>query len=265
MAYQLDISTTLSRLDEGRFAFSGEGVYLNFDTAYGGWAAALAVEAVQSADGSRGAPVSLTATFPDAITPEPLEIAVTLLRRRARTDFWRVAFLRAAAPDEAVFHADIVMSEERTSDLDYQITAPAAPDPDTVIAPDRKMGPGWWKHIAIRPINMPFFTKAETPDTLSWMKESDDRPLDAKGLIALSDALPPRSFFLDNKPRFGSTVTMSVSLFASAEDYAAVGSDFLLSQGECDIVRNGTYDLRGRLWTRGGKLLAVMNQIAYHK
>ena len=89
--------------------------------------------------------------------------------------------------------------------------------------------------------------------------------MDAKLLITLSDAIAPRTFFVTETPTFGSTISFSVNLFASDEDYAEAGGDFVMIEGDGSVIRAGTYDQRGKLWSRSGKLLAISNQMAFYK
>ena len=72
MSYHLDLATSLTPKGGGAFSYPGGGAYLNFDTAFGGWVMALAVEAVQQVEGARGRIVSLNAMFIDAISDTPL-------------------------------------------------------------------------------------------------------------------------------------------------------------------------------------------------
>jgi len=81
----------------------------------------------------------------------------------------------------------------------------------------------------------------------------------------LSDAIAPRTFFVTEKPTFGSTISISVSLFASDADYAEVGEDFVMIEGDSSVIRSGAYDQSGKLWSRSGKLLAISNQVAFYK
>ena len=108
MTYHLDAATELTPKGNGVFAYAGGGAFLNFDTAFGGWVMALAVEAIQRTEGARGRIVSLNAMFIDAIRDTPLLVTVTSLMKRPRTDFWRVSFAVPDAPDQIVFTADII-------------------------------------------------------------------------------------------------------------------------------------------------------------
>ncbi len=238
---------------------------MNFDTAFGGWVMALAVEAVNQSESSRGRIVSLNAMFIDAIRDTPLTITVTTLMKRPRTDFWRVNMAVPDAPDQVVFTADIITSLDRNGDLSFEETRPEAPLPEEVKRARGLASPGWFNHIDQRwAVGRPF-SISERPYSITWVRDAEERPLDAKSLITLSDAIAPRTFFASEQPTFGSTISFSVSLFASQADFEDVGTDFVMIEADSDVIRAGTYDQRGKLWSRSGKLLAISNQIAFFK
>lgn len=265
MTYHLDAATELTPQGDGVFAYAGGGAYLNFDTAFGGWVMALAVEAVNRSEGARGRIVSLNAMFIDAIRDTPLTVTVTSLMKRPRTDFWRVSIVVPDTPDQVVFTADIITSLDRSSDLSFEDTRPEAPLPEDVKRAAGRGAPGWFDHIDQRwTVGRPFVV-SEKPYTITWARDAEERPLDAKSLITLSDAIAPRTFFVSEKPTFGSTISFSVSLYATEEDYADVGTDFVMIEGDSEVIRAGTYDQRGKLWSRSGRLLAISNQIAFYK
>lgn len=265
MTYHLDAATALTPQGDGVFAYAGGGAYLNYDTAYGGWVMALAAEAVAQADGARGRIVSFTGTFIDAIRDKPLTISVTSLMKRPRTDFWRVVIAYAEAPEQAVFTADIISSLDRKGDVSFEGTRPDVRLPEDVKRAAGAGRPGWFDHIDQRWTVGRLFEVTERPYSITWARDAEARPLDVKSLLLLSDAIAPRTFFATNRMTFGSTISISVSLFASDEDYADVGEDFVMIEGDSDVIRSGVYDQRGRLWSRSGRLLAVSNQVAFYK
>lgn len=265
MTYHLDAATELTPEGDGVFAYAGGGAYLNYDTAYGGWVMALAAEAVALSDGARGRIVSFTGTFIDAIRDKPLTIRVTPLMKRPRTDFWRVVIAYADAPAQAVFTADVIASLDRNGEISFEQTRPDVRLPEDVKRAEGKGRPGWFNHIDQRWTVGRLFEAGERPYSITWARDAEARPLDVKSLLLLSDAIAPRTFFATNRMTFGSTISISVSLFASEEDYADVGEDFVMIEGDSDVIRSGVYDQRGKLWSRAGRLLAVSNQVAFYK
>lgn len=265
MTNKLDASIKLTPESDGVFHCDATNAYWNFTGAFGGWAVAVAVEAVSKSPGARGDLVSVNAIFPDALGRNPLSVRTRKLRGRARTDFWRVEFFDHATPAEALFSADMVMSAPRTSEISFHAPLPDVPAPEDIAPFPMPGGPQWLVDYDQRLAKGRPFTVAERPESVTWLREADGRPLDAKGLAAISDTYMPRIFFADNKMHMGSTVSYSLNLFANAEELAAVGDDFLLMEADAAVIANGAYDQRGIMRARSGRVLAVTNQIAFFK
>lgn len=265
MSYKLDASIKLTPEGGGDFHCDATDAYWNFSGAFGGWAVAVAVEAVSRSEGARGQLASVNAIFPDALSRAPLIVRCRKLRERARTDFWRVEFLDYETPATPLFAADIVMSEPRSSDVGYQPPAPDVTPPEDLKPFPMPGGPQWLVDYEQRLVKGRPFTVAKRPDSISWLREADGRPLDATGLAAISDTYMPRIFFADDKMHMGSTVSYSLSLFATAEELAEVGDDFVLLEADAAVIANAAYDQRGTIRARNGRVLAVTNQIAFFR
>ncbi|MEM7544286.1 MAG: thioesterase family protein [Pseudomonadota bacterium] len=265
MTYFLDEATALEGTGPGTFRLQSAPTYWNMFGAFGGWIVASAVRAVLASDGARGNLVSVNAIFLASFKQEALIVTTQPLSRRARTDFWRVSIATEAAPTAPVFSADIVMSEGRETDLAYDTPLPDAPAPEGMKRTDLSAGPAWQQRYDQRLIKGRPFKAAERAYTLNWLREVDGRPLDAVGLAAISDTYMPRTFFLCDTLRMGSTVSFSLNVHATAAELAAIGDDFLLMDGDSDVVGAGMYDQRGRIWSRSGKVIAITNQIGFFK
>lgn len=266
MGFALDLATTLTPLSPGRYSCATSDIYWNVDNAYGGWALALTVEAIRSDPRCRGDLISINAIFPAAIVKGEVVIRVDRLVNRGRTDFWRVAIFKAADEADLLFSADVVMALRRTSELDFEAVMPVAPSPEEAKPVDfKRIGPKWLEHYDQRMVAGIPFGANQSPRSVTWIKESDGRPMDAKGLAALSDTMMPRTFFVTDRLRFSSTVSYTLSVFAQEADFQETGSDFMLIEADSDCIRHGSYDEHGKIWSRSGKLLAVTSQVAFFK
>ena len=268
MAYKLDQSIRLTPEENGTFLCDASDAYWNFSGAFGGWAVAVAVSAVNRSAGARGDLASVNAVFPDALGRAPLSVRPRKIRERARTDFWRVEFLDHAEPGAPLFAADIVMTEPRGASLTYHAAVPVVEDlpaPETLPRFPMPGGPQWLADYDQRLVSGRPFRKADRPVSLSWLREADGRPLDAVGLAAISDTYMPRVFFVDTAMHMGSTVSYSLNLFANAAELSAVGDDFLLMEADAAVIANGAYDQRGVIRARDGRVLAVTNQVAFFR
>ncbi|HAH10971.1 MAG TPA: hypothetical protein DCL54_14795 [Alphaproteobacteria bacterium] len=264
--FALDAATQLQRTAEGEYLVRGELAYWNFNSAFGGWAMAVAQAAVREAGGPDGALISLTAVFPDALKAKDLLVRAAPLREKAKTVFWRVSFTHASEHDgPTVFSADLIVTQRRKTQSTFAAPMPVAPPFADCPIFDASLGPKWMQHYEQRGIEGQPLTVQEHPRNRVWFVERDGRPWDEKGLVAISDAFMPRIFFIDATPRFGATVSFGLHLFAQADDYASAGNAPLLLEGDADAIGDGLYDQRGKLWSGDGRLLAVSNQVALYR
>ncbi|MEM9168444.1 MAG: thioesterase family protein [Pseudomonadota bacterium] len=265
MTFALDAALTLERTGEGRYRAPVSTDYWNFDSAFGGWALALALVAVRAEPDARGDLVSVNAVFPAAIKEGDVDIYVEKISARSRTDFWRVTMRASDAPTTPLFSADIVTSIRKSSDVAFNETAPQAPAPETVDVMPTEIGPRWLKRFEQRQFEGAPFQDNARPRSMTWIRSVDGRPLDAPGLLAVADTPMPRVFFVSKQLRMGSTVSFSLHLMASEAQVASVGDRPLLVETDSDAIRDGAYDQRARLWSPDGALLAVANQIAFFR
>jgi acyl-CoA thioesterase len=266
MSFSLDAATELTPLAEGLYHRPPADDYYNVMSMFGGWVLAVAVEAVSHHPKQRGELISISANFAEGVQLKDVYVQASLLRARARTDFWRVEVRSGQSADAAVLcSVEMVWGSRKESEMDYAVSFPEVSSPEALEILDTKGFPKWFDRYAMRPLQGKPMMPNETPKSLSWVCERDQRPLDAKGLAALSDVFPPRSLLLGPEPKGGSTVTYSLYVFATTEDLAKVSGRPLLLQGDGSIVRSGVFDQRGLLWSPEGQLLAVTNQMGFYR
>lgn len=267
MGFALDEETALTAHGDGRYSRPVTDVFWNMDSAFGGWALALAIEAVMQEAQPNAALASINAIFLAAIKGDTIFVCVDVLSQRKRTGFFRVHLHQDAADGALLFSADIVMSERIETDIDFKPTMPDI-KPASEVTPltfSPGMGPRWFGHYDQRIADGAPFTAQEVPRSAVWIRESDARPLDIKGLVTISDVPMPRTFFLGNMPRFSSTVSYSFSLFATEDELAEIGDAPILVESDSDRVRNGMSDQQARIWSPNGTLIALTNQIAFFR
>lgn len=267
MRFALDIETTLDRVDDGLYSRPLTDVFWNMDSAFGGWAIALALEAVSLEAEASGTLASINAIFVSAIRGDTVFVRVERLRQSKRTGFYR-AELRQDAPDgPLLFSTDIVISDRPETDLAYQPAMPEVKSPDETerLAFPPGMGPRWFGHFDQRIVIGAPFTVQERPHSAVWIRDGDGRPLDGKGLAAISDVPMPRAFFLADTPRFSSTVSYSYFQFATEEELATIGNDHILVESDSNRIRRGMSDQHARIWSQDGALLALTSQMAFFR
>lgn len=264
MTYALDRATDLEQVDRNRFRRVVDPTWWNFENAFGGWAAATAYAAVKAHADCRGELLSLNAIFPQAVKAGTLEVCVEIIARRKQSDFWRVALVDETAPNDILVAFDIVMGRKRKLDDDsFEKIPPDAPDPETVDIMDMQgMGPVWLQHYEQRAFVGTPFTRNVRPTSCAWISHSDGRAIDTKALIALSDTPMPRVFFTSTKPRFGSTISFSVSSTCGDDVLAELDIKRVLIEADSRHVGRGSYDQSVNIWSECGTLLSVSNQTA---
>ncbi len=265
MTYLFDRETALIALEDGEFIIEASDVYRNpTGMAFGGWVAAIAAQAVDMHPERRGPLVSQQIIFMTGVGPGEVKILVKLLRAGASTQFWRVELSQNGALTNA---ADIVTSTRRPTDIDYQIAIPEAKSPeDSISLPSvNPMAPAWVTHYDQRIAKGRPFAVNDSPEAMVWIKEADGRPVDRLSLFSICDTPMPRTFFVTEQFRPGSTVSMATYIYASDEDLAAAGNDFMLLRVTGATVRNSATDGRVELWSQSGILLATSSQIGFFR
>lgn len=230
---------------------------------FGGWTAALLTKAVLLDPRAEGEPSALTVNYVNRI-PANRELAVTVApmggSRSVMT--WR-AELRVSESEETAASATLVMANRRDNSGFIEGAMPVAPDPHALqcFHPPSPFG----QRIDMRPAEArpPF----NSPNTRScaWVRDMAGRSADHVLLAYLSDCFAPRIFMKSAGFRPSSTLTMSVYFYATAEELAAVGDDFILSEASGTRAQSSTSGSFLRLWSRGGALLATSEQMAWYK
>ena len=265
MTFLFDRETALIPLDADNYTIEASDIYRNpTGMAFGGWVAAITAKAVVMHEARKSLIVSQSTTYLSGIGPGEVEVSVKLLKSGNSTQFWRVELLQNG---NLAIAADIITSNRRHTDLDYQLQMPDTKSPEESVSLQdvNPMAPQWIATFDQRIAKGVPFTKNETPESLVWIKESDGRPLDRVSLFSMLDTPMPRTFFVSDTPRMGSTVSMSCYIYATDEDITAAGSDYLLLRIDGATARNSVTDSRVELWSQSGTLLATSNQIGFFR
>ncbi len=264
MTFALDNATQLEQITSDAFRVQVDETWWNFTSAFGGWAAATAYSAVKAHSETRGELLSLNAVFPRAIKAGTIEVQLTRLAKRTQSDFWRVTLVHVDAPEDPLVAFDIIMGRKRSLDDDsYERIMPDAPDPSSVeIMNMEGMGPIWLQHYEQRAFLGTPFSKNLHPKSCAWIAHKDGRPIDTKALIALSDTPMPRVFFAASTPRFGSTISFSVSSTCGEDALSGLDTNRVLLEADSRHVGRGSYDQIVNIWSECGTLIFVSNQTA---
>jgi len=247
--------------EPGVFRAATSARYRNAIGPFGGWSAALLLKSVLAMPHARGAPLALDAVFMGAIDDGALETRVLALRQNRSVGFWRAELWQHG---RMCAHAQVTLSSPRTGMTMQDARFPQVPPPDSVQTYVNPRTPvPWIEQYVFKPVTGLLFSGAESMDALLWLRDAEPRPLDAVSLTAICDT-PFPSPWIRLKDQFPvSTVAYSVYFRASAADYAAAGSDYVLIESRAALMENGYVDQFSNVWSAGGRLLAQTQQMLW--
>lgn len=262
-----DQSIALERVSgeapDARFTGAATPHFKNMIGPYGGWSAAVLAKGIIEAAGPEMELVSITTDFLAGAREGPVALDVVCDRGGKNTQFWH-ASLTASGDKGPSNRAMGIMSRRRETVSWTEGSRPDAPLPEDCDRANLPMA--WTRTVEMRPTRSPPFAKGDTrTDSLAWIRLDPARPLDAVALVALADTPTPRLFHVIGEFGMVATVSMTVYLHASPEDYAAVGTDYMLIETTAARGGRGFYDQHARIWSRDGRLLATTQQIVWYK
>lgn len=254
---------TVSR-EEGaaRFAGAAHPGFKNMIGPYGGWNAAMMAKTIIEAGEADMRLVSLTTEFLHAPGEEAVELSARCDRRGKNTQFWSAELKTQTSPTPCNKALGIMTKPRETVEW-TEGERPNAPPPEDCERFPLPME--WTKTVEMRGADNPPFKSTGSTRSTAWVRLDPDRPLDTVGLVALADTPTPRVFYIIGKPDLIATVSMTIYLHAKDEDYAAVGSDYLLVEATGARGGNGIFDQHARMWSRDGRLLATTQQIISYR
>jgi acyl-CoA thioesterase len=268
----LDDALALTAVGDDRWQLFADPDHESANGMFGGWTAAASLAAVVASAGAQadaGAgrplrPASLAVHFVRAVAPgtEPV-LHVEHLGGSRSVDQWR-ADLRTGLDGDVLASASVILTTPRPTDGHTQPTMPTAPEPPTL---PRFQPPGaQGEQTEIRPVTgtVDDFTRGDTR-TSGWIRMAQERPVDHLQLAYLSDQFAPRSFFWGVGPRPSATLTLSVTFFATDEELAEAGSDYLLNEATGTRGAQAASGQHGRFWSRSGALLSTTERLDWYR
>ncbi|MCB2098290.1 MAG: thioesterase family protein [Parvularculaceae bacterium] len=228
---------------------------------FGGWTAALMMKAAIEA-GDAGTPVAITISFASRIEPgSVIGVRATTLASGRSISHRRVEI--SGADGDIRASASIVIARRRENDRFIEFVAPEAPAPETfqVFHPPGPFG----ATVDVRPVAGFPPLGQENTKSLSWVRDLSGAPLDLARLAYRADVAPPRIWYIGDQPRPSSTITMSVYFYASDEELAAVGADYVLTEVTGVRAEGSVFGHSMRLWSRSGALLATSEQLCWFR
>ncbi len=260
---QLEQSLALTRQGAGAFLGMADPRYEANSGMFGGWTAALLVKAVLSDERANGTCSFLSVQYLRMIAPgSALHVSARPLGGSNSVTTWRVEVM-AEGGEFPSASGTVLLTSRRPGDTWTEPTMPRAAAPEDLppFAPPGAFGQSTENRLTRG--NPPF----GAPDTVShgWVREVSGRPMDAVQLAYLSDCYAPRVFHISKGPRPSSTLTLSLTILAGAEELAAVGDDWILTEATATRIEQSQAGSTARHWSRDGKLLATSEQLCWFR
>ncbi|PHS22747.1 MAG: hypothetical protein COA85_10890 [Robiginitomaculum sp.] len=230
---------------------------------FGGWTAAILLKAILADAQHHGEPIAVTTNFISRIIPgDDVTIGTTHLGGGRSLNNWR-ADLYKTGENEILSSAMVVMASRRESDTFTEWNMPDAPAPDglEIFHPRGTFG------LSVEFRTVSGFPPINQPDTksLHWIREASGRAHDAVQLVYLADCFPPRVFYMSEAYRPSSSITMSVYLYATADELSRIGGDDILSEVIGTRAEQSTAGAKLRFWSKDGALIATSEQMCWFR
>ncbi len=242
--------------------------YWNMVGPFGGYSAALMLQAVLDDPLRQGTPVSLTLTYAAPIREGEFTVVTQRVSATRSTQHWSIQLLQG---DAVVVNAIALLAVRRPVWRANEYVMPTVPAADAV--PRHTRGPdsvAWVHRYAFHPVRGGFdaLERRERHDdstTEQWVRDEPPRALDFASLTSICDVFFPRIFL----PRGGfvpaGTVSLTIHYHADEAALASAGSQHLLAVARGGNYSGGFFDQEGKIWAPDGTLLAATQQMVWYK
>ncbi len=266
--HPFDVATAVVRNADGSWRGSTSENYWAFVGPFGGFTAATMLRTILDHPERSGDPLTLTTNLCAPIAAGSFRLQSRLVRATRSTQHWQVEL---SQDDGVAAIATAVLATRRESWAHQPAKRPNAPAFEaTPVYRFNGPMPSWVAQYEFRFVSGApgFDTVVSTPNdasSLVWMRDTEQRRLDALSLTAISDCFFGRIFqALGRVVPFG-TVSMATSFHADSADLAAEGATMVLGAAAGRAFSKNFGDQVGELWSPSGRLLATTTQIAYYK
>ena len=264
--HQFDQAIALTPVSPNLYQGATIEAYENMVGPYGGTTAATLLNAVLQHPERLGDPVSLTINFAGPVGAGAFEIEATPLRTNRSTQHW---LLLQKQNGEVVTSGTAFFANRRETLSEQQLSAPPAPAADTLQRVDISIR-NWFRQYDFRFVHgIPLMPRpADQPsdtESLLWVRDHPERPLDFASLTALGDVFAPRIFLLRESFTPAGTVSMTHYFHATTDELERVGSRFVLGQAKASRLHANYADQVAHLWSEEGTLLLTSTQSVYFK
>ena len=256
----LDAALALEPDGEGRWRAHADADHESINAMFGGWTVAILLRAVLASAESDAQPSATTVNFVRPVAPgTDVTLTASRLGGGRSLEHWRAEL--HAADGELLATGLTVLAHRRETDAHLQFEMPASPPPEGL---EQIHAPGpQGEQMEIRLVSGEW----GSGDTRGshWLRDANGRALDDLQLAYLADQYAPRSFYWGVGMRPSATITLSVYFHATADELAAVGTDYVLNEATGTRGEQSTSGQQARLWSRDGVLLATSEQLCWYR
>ncbi|MBV7260394.1 acyl-CoA thioesterase domain-containing protein [Erythrobacter crassostreae] len=253
------LNLDLQSLTERHYAIQTDQAFWNFNSAFGGWLAAVVIAAVKLDSQFRGEIITKQMQFVAPVKEGQLHVSVDLSAQRRTTDFWRVSV--SDEQGRLLVTADIAAAIRGETDLSYSAKAPETGAADQYPPLEASaLTPKWLSSfdqhmVAGKPLSV-----NEQPKSVVLLRPKTRCTIDAQLLAMICDTPMPRTFFASQQLRFASTISLSTHIYCRDDQMPSSGGGYLILETNCAAIHGNTANQEVRVFREDGLLLATSYQ-----
>ena len=265
-SHVFDQAIALTPVSPNLYKGATSEAYANMVGPFGGITAAVLLNAVMQHPERLGDPVSLTVNFAGPVSNGEFTVEATPLRTNRSTQHWLVLQKQNG---EVVTSATAFFANRRETLSEQQVSAPQIPAAETLQRLDVSIR-NWFNQYDLRfvhgtPLRMRPGEPPGDTESLLWVRDHPERPLDFPSLSALGDVFAPRIFLLRESFTPSGTVSMTHYFHATSDELDRIGSGFLLGRAQASRLHGNYADQIAHMWSEDGVLLLTSTQSVYFK
>ena len=236
--------------------------YANMVGPFGGIIVAVILNGILSHKECQGDPIAMTVNFAGPIAYSPFELGLRPIRTNRSNQHWTAELTDVAST------ATAVLANRQETWMMSEARAPSAPKPEEVTSWSAPAEPKWIQRYDFKFIRGEVALSgqpAKDSESLLWVRDEPERPLDFLSLAALSDVFFPRVFIRRQKLGVAGTVSITVHFHADASSLEHQGTRPILATARGQRFYRGYFDQVAEMWSDEGELLASSSQMVYFK
>lgn len=246
---------------EGRIPES----YGNMVGPFGGIIVAVILNGILSHKEHQGDPAAITVNFAGPIEDAPFELEVRPVRTNRSNQHWTAEINQGP---QVAATATAVLARRKETWAASDVRSPAAQKPEEVESWLAPAGPKWIRRYDFRFVRGEFTLSgqpAKDSESLLWVRDEPERPLDFLSLAAISDVFFPRVFIRRQTLGISATVSITTYLHADTSSLERQACRPILAAARGQRFYRGYFDQVAELWGSEGELLASSTQMVYFK